>query len=308
MKEYVFEYRDSCRYTPSEFDCLGGIWPLRAGRNVAKSNYSVGPRIIDWYSLHFIVSGSLSFSYGNETVQLSQNDIFCLQPNIKHSYSVHHFSPETPLQMVWFACNGAQVPALLKKIGVAENKPFLRNRVTPELLEWVNKLLTILFDRQKNDELKAQANLYSIFDLLANHNEYSQEKAHNSAWLKQSIDYIHAHYMEGISVAEVVRVASVHRSHFYNEFFQLLGISPRQYIINLRMERASEMLIKTDLNITEVSLSTGYSDLYSFSRAFYNYYGLSPSSFRSNRGAIVKATNRNEDKMINLCQQNVILS
>lgn len=281
MKEYAYEYRASYRYTPSDFDRMGGIWLLRAGRNMAKSNYLVGPRIIDWYSLHFIVSGSLSLSYGNENIHLTQNDIFCLHPNMKHSYSVLDYSPETPLKMFWLAFDGAQAPSLLRRIGVTRDKPFLRNRLTPELLEWIHKLLKTISGQPQNIELKIQSNLYSIFELLANYNENSQEKAHTNIWLKQSIDYIHAHYMEGISVAEVVRVASVHRSHFYNEFNQLLGISPRQYLIKLRMDRASEMLMKTDLNITEVSLSIGYPDLYSFSRAFYNYYGMSPTHYRA---------------------------
>ncbi|MFE5318293.1 AraC family transcriptional regulator [Paenibacillus sp. NPDC056579] len=281
MKEYLQEFRESYRYTPSDFEKLGGIWPLRVGQNKAKSNYIVGPRVIDCYSLHFIISGSLFLSHGNEYVKLTQNDIFCLHPHIKYSYSIVEDDPDTPLRMFWMAFNGTQASPMLKYIDVSEERPYLRNRMTPELLTWVKTLFQLIAEKENNAVIRLQVTLYNIFNMLTPLTVNSPEKAHANEWLKKSVDFINTHFTEGITVAEAVRVAGVHRSHFYNEFNRLLGMSPMQYLMKLRMERASGMLKNTRLSVTEISLSCGYLDLYSFSRAFYNYYGLSPSEYRA---------------------------
>ncbi|CAG7614005.1 AraC family transcriptional regulator [Paenibacillus allorhizosphaerae] len=280
MKEYSYEFRENYRHTPSECEKLGGIWPLRVGQNRAKPNYFVGTRIIDCYSVHFIISGSVFLSHGNEVVHLKPKDIFCLYPNIKYSYNVVDFDSELPLQMCWIAFNGVQASSILKLIGVSEDQPFLRNCLTPDLYEWIKKLFNLVAKKEQNVGLKTQVALYNIFDMLMNNKSGLPSKAYVNEWLMRSIDFINTHFMEGISVMEAVQVAGVHRSHFYNEFNRLLGMSPRQYLIKLRMERASEMLMNTTLSITEISLSTGYPDLYSFSRAFYNFFGVSPTDYR----------------------------
>ncbi|WP_028551533.1 helix-turn-helix transcriptional regulator [Paenibacillus sp. UNC451MF] len=282
MKEYAHEYRENYNYTPSEFEKLGGIWPLRMGHNKAKSNYFVGPKVIDCYSLHFILSGSVFLSHGTETTPLQANDIFCLHPQIKYSYSIHNYSPEAPLRMYWLAFSGTQALSILQRIGFTQESPYLRERLSPELLEWIKKLFHLLAKQEKNTDLQAQINLYSIMDLLTkDHSGMKSKQALQDEWLKRSMEYMNTHYMEGITVMDAVQVAGVHRSHYYNEFLRMLGVSPRKYLIQLRMERASELLLNTTLNITEIARSTGYPDLYSFSRSFFNYYGMSPTEFRS---------------------------
>jgi AraC-like DNA-binding protein len=281
MKDYGHEYANIQFYTPNEFEKLGGLWPLRTGQNIAKANYAVGPRFIECYSVHFVLSGSVTFSYTNETVTLSNGDLFCLHPHLTYSYRVTDYNPNDPLCMRWLAFYGNQAAPLLKRLGIIQQKPYLRSKVTSEL----EALLKLMFDlmkvREKDGDLKLQTMMYRMFDLLSQ--PPPSDVTDRTDWLNKSLQYMDTHFSEGITVSDVVEVAGVHRSHLHSEFNHRFGISPRQYLIRLRMERAVEMLKQQPLSITEISLSLGYSDLYTFSRAFYNFYGTSPTNYRTTR-------------------------
>lgn len=295
MKEYGHEFAEYIFYTASVFEKLGGIIPIRAGCNRAKANYFVGPRVIKCYSLHFVLDGSVSLSLGQKVVVLSVGDLFCLYPYQKYTYWVTNATTDSPLRMCWFAFHGSQAVALLERIGVTLDKPYLQNIMTSELEALLRQILDIMRNRGKDEDLKLLSYIYHMFGLLA----VRPVKANLSTttkkdWLQKCVQYMNVHFMEGITVGDVVRVAGVHRSHLYSEFQRLIGMSPRQYLLKLRMERAVEMLKQQVYTITEISLSLGYPDLYSFSRAFHNYYGMSPSRYLANAGH--RSTTRQNDK------------
>ncbi|MGC5772102.1 AraC family transcriptional regulator [Paenibacillus pabuli] len=278
MKDYGHEYADIFYYTPNEFEKLGGLWPLRTGHNVAKANYSVGARIIECFSFHFVLSGAVTLSSMGETVTLTKGSMFCLFPNVKYSYWVSEYDPDSPLRMCWLAFNGTQAESLVRRIEITEQKPYLRNKLTTEMEELLKACMKQIGDRQKDGDLQLQILFYRLFEMLSRPlHDVMEDK------LKACMQYMEMHYAEGITVADIAEFTGMHRSHLSTRFKQCFGISPRDYLIKLRMERAGEMLQDGALSITEIALSLGYTDLYTFSRAFGTYYGMSPSNYRSSR-------------------------
>jgi AraC-like DNA-binding protein len=69
-------------------------------------------------------------------------------------------------------------------------------------------------------------------------------------------------------------------SWFRKMFKQYTGISPAQYQIQLRIMRAKELLMTTDLNITEIAYQLNFEDGGCFSTFFKNKEGITPSEFR----------------------------
>jgi ABC-type sugar transport system ATPase subunit len=69
--------------------------------------------------------------------------------------------------------------------------------------------------------------------------------------------------------------------NFRRKFKQQAGISPNQYFIRLKIDRAKELLLFTDLEIKEISEKLGFSDPYYFSRVFKDWERVSPVKFRS---------------------------
>ncbi|MGO4373621.1 AraC family transcriptional regulator [Paenibacillus sp. MCAF20] len=278
MKDYGHEYADIYYYTPNEFEKLGGLWPLRTGHNVANANYSVGPRVIECFSFHFVLEGAVTLSGMGETVTLTKDSLFCLFPDVKHSYWVEQYDPDCPLRLHWLAFNGSQAESLVRRLGLSEQRPYLRNKLTADLSGLLKASMKQMGDWQKDGDLQLQIMLYRLFELLA---RPLPDVPEDKDWLNACLQYMETHYAEGITVADLARFTGMHRSHLSSRFKNHFGMSPREYLIKLKMERAGEMLRNRTLSVTDISMSLGYTDLYTFSRAFCTYYGKSPTAYRN---------------------------
>ncbi|THF76276.1 helix-turn-helix transcriptional regulator [Cohnella fermenti] len=69
-------------------------------------------------------------------------------------------------------------------------------------------------------------------------------------------------------------------SHFHRLFKEQTGFAPHIYFTNLRMEKAAQLLLRTDLPVQEVAYRCGYDDAKYFSRQFRKSQGMSPTAFR----------------------------
>ena len=94
------------------------------------------------------------------------------------------------------------------------------------------------------------------------------------------IRYLHSQFGETISTAKLAKMAGLSISHFERRFRLAFGVSPRQYLIRVRVEHAATMLRETDQNITEIAQSCGFYDHAHFSRSFRRVMSVSPSSYR----------------------------
>jgi len=74
------------------------------------------------------------------------------------------------------------------------------------------------------------------------------------------------------------------RSYLVRVFRQEAGMTPFAYLGKLRLEAAAHYLASTPLSVTEVADRTGFRSLHYFSRAFKRAYGVSPSSWKEQRG------------------------
>ncbi|TYP78117.1 AraC family transcriptional regulator [Paenibacillus methanolicus] len=281
MKEYGHELAAFCYYAPSAFEKLGGLWPIRSGHNIAKAGYAVGPRMIECYSLHVVLDGNVEFQAGEARATLRRGDLFCLFPDRLHNYRAVEFAADSPLRLHWLAFDGPQAEELLARVGITAEEPYLRGKANGELTE----LLTRQFGwmTEGNRPVELQMSLYRLFALLAPSDAPDSSGSVEPGWLERSAAYMKSHYMEPITVADAARQAGVHRSHFYLAFQRRYGMSPKRYLIQLRMEKAEELLRIGKLTVTEIALSLGYADLYAFSRAFGQFHGIAPSAYRQGR-------------------------
>ncbi|MDQ2691277.1 MAG: AraC family transcriptional regulator [Chloroflexota bacterium] len=92
--------------------------------------------------------------------------------------------------------------------------------------------------------------------------------------------YIRAHLGEPLDRETLAAVAGFSVPHFHRVFTAHVGESAISYIRRIRLERAGRKLRMGAVDITEVALAAGYDRHASFSKAFKQHFGLSPSEFR----------------------------
>ncbi len=98
--------------------------------------------------------------------------------------------------------------------------------------------------------------------------------------LGQALEYINTHLGENLSLSAIA--AELHMSHYYfcRLFKRSMGITPHQYLIQQRVERAKQLLQCPELTVTAVALQTGFSSQSHLSKHFRKQTGLTPQQFR----------------------------
>ena len=101
--------------------------------------------------------------------------------------------------------------------------------------------------------------------------------------LKQVTDYIYSHLADDISLGELANYVKLSQSHFSHLFRQSTGKSPYQFLIQQRVNRAQELLLKQDMAIADVAIRVGFYDQSHLSRHMKKLLCVSPKQLRQQR-------------------------
>ena len=103
--------------------------------------------------------------------------------------------------------------------------------------------------------------------------------------LNRVVVYMHYHYSENITIPQLGRQINLTERRFRKLFHDAYGISPSEYLINLRLTNAQQLLQDSSLSIAEVAEACGYADPLYFSRLFHKKIGVSPLAYRKGKRA-----------------------
>lgn len=106
---------------------------------------------------------------------------------------------------------------------------------------------------------------------------HSGDIPHN---IMRSIDYMETNFPQLLTLDDISREACLSKFHFIRKFKRIIGISPTQYLIKLRLERAKFLLKRKELPISVVASQSGFHEQSEFNRQFRKLVGMSPSEFR----------------------------
>ncbi|NOU87986.1 helix-turn-helix domain-containing protein [Paenibacillus sp. LMG 31460] len=116
-----------------------------------------------------------------------------------------------------------------------------------------------------------------IISLLETYYQAAQTPVHSFNWITS---YFSNHLSEPISLEDMANRASLSISRFSFMFKQRYGISPHQYLINMRVNHAKELLANTELSLESIALYCGFADLHHFSKMFKKRTGSTPGEHR----------------------------
>lgn len=138
-----------------------------------------------------------------------------------------------------------------------------------------------------NDITSAIRAKQSLFDLLVYYMEccpkgsVSLSENNIDTPLNNAIDFAEHHLDSSVTVQKMAEIAGYHPGHFTKLFQKRLGITPMQFIIRKKKERAIELLTDTDLPISSIAESLGFANQFYFSSFFKKQTGMTPSEYRN---------------------------
>ena len=102
-------------------------------------------------------------------------------------------------------------------------------------------------------------------------------------YVKEGIAYMNENFASGIKVSDVAKHIAVDRTYFFRRFKEEIGMSPQDYLVSLRVEKAKEYLRSTAKPIATIGYLVGYPNYISFLKIFAKKTGMSPSEFRGKK-------------------------
>jgi AraC family transcriptional regulator len=99
--------------------------------------------------------------------------------------------------------------------------------------------------------------------------------------LRRTIDYIQTHLEHELSLVTLATVVQMSPAHFARRFKQATGQTPHQYVMLCRIERAKQLLVETDLSLSDIGSQVGCTDQSHFTALFRRHVATTPRAYRS---------------------------
>jgi AraC-like DNA-binding protein len=100
------------------------------------------------------------------------------------------------------------------------------------------------------------------------------------AAMRRVREYIEAHLNDSMELAELSAIAGLSVFHFARQFKQTTGVTPHFYLVRRRVERAKELLTRTELSLSDIAFAAGFADQSHLTRHFRQLAGITPGQFR----------------------------
>ncbi|HZG86302.1 response regulator transcription factor [Paenibacillus sp.] len=139
----------------------------------------------------------------------------------------------------------------------------------------------LLFASETFDELCRR-----LLEQIAELSKIGPELAAPQNPVGKALEYIRRHYLETITLQQVADYVHVSKNYFSILFKKTMGCNFIDYLIDLRIQKAKELLLRTDLKIYEIAEQSGFNDTKYFSKLFKKVIGLSPNEFRECHGMV----------------------
>ena len=210
----------------------------------------------------FETSGFGIFRINGNEYQLGPGEMFIIPPYVETYYRA---SFSNPWNYIWVGFNSdnellSSLPPTMKLPEAAEI--FNSMKRCEDLTDGRTAFLT--------------ARLWDLFACISD-----KGKEHND-YVKNALDFIHNEYMHQISIGGIADKLNIDRTYLYTIFKKKVGISPKQYLKNHRMNMAASLIRDNNLSVSIAGYSVGYTDIFTFSKMFKKHFGVSPSDYKTN--------------------------
>lgn len=211
----------------------------------------------------FCLEGEVSFIYNGTKYECDDTHVVLAPKGAVYDLQA---TTDTFIYIIDFELNAGFFHEM-KLIDIKESATFYKN-----FLQMEKRYIYHLESR----ELIALSELY---DIVARINGYGYHNERYSV-IEKAEQYLKDNAYSDLSIADVASISNISEVYFRKLFKEKYGISPSEYVAELRITKAKDLLLNQDVNISEIADQCGFSSIYSFSRAFKDIVGMSPNKFR----------------------------
>ena len=262
-------------YSPSVNVKEGLLYLCSTGNFTYEPGYDLKRDNFDSFLLEIVLDGSMVFETGGKSFMAKRDDVVLLD-----CYKPHRYYTATGCHALWLHFDGAPARAYYNLIQKTHGNVFPARSVH-KILRCVEEIYNIMSSNSVPNEPSVALTLTTALTAMAESDSPAKFVRSNASAIEKVIHYINAHIDEELSIAELAHMASFSEFHFIRLFSDVVGMTPRKYIINVRMDYAKYLLKTTALPIAEIVFRIGYASESMFCASFKKHTGVTPSEYRS---------------------------
>lgn len=236
-------------------------------------------RILDEFQLLFIVNGKGIFESGHCSRQeISAGTIILLFPGEWHNYS---YDPDTGWDEYWVGFDGINVRNMMKSGFFSLSNPVFKIGIDDEFISFYKSIIDYAEREATGYQQVASSIVRHMLGLLYFKNQnilFSNKEVVDK--INQARILIRDNISNSISPAEIANQLGLGYSWFRKAFKKYAGISPAQFQLQIRLQKAKDLLLNTNLSVSEIAYELTFDTPGQFSTFFRQKAGMTPKEFR----------------------------
>lgn len=232
--------------------------------------------------LIYCINGKGNFILGDRHFEVTPNQYILIPAT--SSYMRYWADRDDPWTIYWVHFSGVDMDGFNRDLNITDNRgpvsiPF--NTKTIDLWQYIYQNLEMGYGI--DNLCNANFCLYHLVAAFLFPDKHLENKQTTDVdIITASILHMKEHLSDKLSVEDISGQFSLSTSYFSSIFKKATGMSPIDYFIQLKMQRACQLLYIDDSKIKKIAADLGYDDPYYFSRAFKKCMGISPEQYKLN--------------------------
>ncbi len=272
------------------------VTSVKAIERYHDAEWSKGLSIHETFEMVYIKSGSGVFEIGDQNVSVGSNDIVIIKPNQSHKLSVDSeggcdfivlyfkFMDQTEHTL-----SEVSLGDFINFVSGRESGAFIKLKVSQknDIIVLLNRILKEQANDQLGSDLLNYLMLMELFVLISRalkaewENSIKNKSPKIKELMQSAIQFVHNNFEREISITDIAKYVFLSPSYFTRAFKENTGLSPMQYLLNIRIKRACELLRETDQKVGEIALSVGFSNQQRFNDMFKKQTNMTPMQYRN---------------------------
>ena len=248
----------------------------------AAHHYRERSKPIAQHVLIYCAEGAGSYRIGNMQQQVRANQFFILPAGKPHTYAA---DPDNPWTIYWVHFMGTHSHIYAQGAGQPQDvRPNVNSRIS-ERNNIFEEIFNTLYQGYSLENLRYVSSLLHYYLASMRYLMQFRQAGHkpekdNENVVTASIHYMQENIEKRISLQDIADYTGYSLSHFSTLFRQQTGQSPLNYLNQMKMQKACDMLRSSDIKINQLCFKVGIDDCYYFSRLFTKIMGMSPKAYR----------------------------
>lgn len=243
----------------------------------------------DIYELFYLAESKCTVNVNDKVYNIEPGCIIIIPAHAMHRTT--YLSPTANKRMVLYF-DKSELKWISDNLNYDDDKEFFSEivlQMPKKLTKTFQELIIKLRYEQKGiDNISAalvRAYFYEIMCYVMRCYVYKQNVIQkmdvSNLQIQHVIDYIIANYSSDITLQSTAKKFAMSESSLSKKFKQFTGYRFKEYLINIRLHAAEDMLINTDYTITEIAIKCGFTSSNAFGDTFKRIYNISPRDFRN---------------------------